>query len=413
VGQAQSPTLARPGASTRTADAKRSHPPEAGSASDLQTLLADAVRRLAIATDAARVYAWTPRPDGGYAVTAAFFSEGRPQSPREADAHALSVLQQRSDAVDLGDAGAELRGLALRHDLSAAAPLQTADDGSIAILLLGGRADPPGRVRPRTLAELQSTTRRMATLVSAALSARRLAKLDEEVRRLNALATLGDLLAEVVHEIRNPLVSMKTFFQLLPQRLDDHEFMTDFRTVAASELERMERLIDTVIRQARPDVIVATEPGADIPQVLDSVSRLLRQRSLELGVSLELKIDEALPRVSIQEDALRQVILNLVLNALAATPSGTAVSLCARRHAASEPTVTLTIDDRGPGVPPDQRKRIFEPFYSNRPDRAGGLGLAISHRIVTEAAGSLTVEDAPTGGARFKVQLRVYAPSHS
>jgi signal transduction histidine kinase len=205
---------------------------------------------------------------------------------------------------------------------------------------------------------------------------------------------------------------MKTFFQLLPQRLDDREFMTDFRKVAAAELERMERLIDTVIRQARPGTSAGVERGADISAVLDSVSKLLRQRSLELGVSLELEIDEQLPHVSIGEDALRQVILNLVLNALSATPSGAAVTLRARRDHTTQSMVTLAIDDQGPGVPPDQREQIFEPFYSDRPDHAGGLGLAISHRIINEAAGSLAVEEAPSGGARFKVQLRASSESH-
>jgi signal transduction histidine kinase len=96
------------------------------------------------------------------------------------------------------------------------------------------------------------------------------------------------------------------------------------------------------------------------------------------------------------------VVLNLVLNALDATPRGGRVRL-ALRAAGGE--AELRVEDEGPGVAPELRERVFEPFFSTKPDAPGGLGLAISRRIAEEAGGALRLEDAPGGGSCFALRL--------
>jgi signal transduction histidine kinase len=118
---------------------------------------------------------------------------------------------------------------------------------------------------------------------------------------------------------------------------------------------------------------------------------------------VELALDsDAAARVALSEDALRQVLLNLVQNALDATPPGGRV---AARVASSAGQAWIRVRDAGPGIAPSLRERIFEPFFTTRPDRAGGLGLAITRRIVEEAGGEIEVDPVPGGGSEFRVRL--------
>jgi signal transduction histidine kinase len=387
---------------------------------DLQSVLAATVRKLAATTDAKRVYAWTPAPQEGYQLSAAVLDESPASSPSREDAEAIALLESASKAVDLGkqDPDSALYSFCQRHQVSAAAALRSHDGRPLALFLLGGPADPAGAVRPRTLAELEGALLRIRAPASAAVAVRRMSRLDDEVRHMNRLATLGDLVAEVVHEVRNPLVSMKTFLQLLPENLDNPEFHGDFREVVSEELRRMERLIDTVLKQSRP-VVSDQEVGSDPVEILDSTRRLLEQRAIDRGVTLVSQTGSRVQRAAIQEDALRQVVLNLVLNALEATPAeGKVVLECSVEAPRDDPAadggaanggaaswVLIAVEDDGPGIPAEHRSRLFEPFSSSRGDRPGGLGLAITHRIIEEVGGSVRFSDAPGGGARFEVRL--------
>ena len=390
----------------------RSHasPPDAGAPlPDLQSLLSGAVTRLTEATGSEQAAAWAVRPGGELFVAAAVFSDASPITPKPESVAALEPIWQRDAPTDLGEPGlpAALVELVEGHGFSAAAPLLGSDGQRLAMLLLGGPEDPPGRVRPRCLAALDATIRRLRTPATAAAAYSRLAVLDEKVCRLDRLASLGDLLSEVVHEVRNPLVSVKTFLQLLPDHMQDESFQTDFRQVVMDELARMERLLDTVMAHARPrgPSLPTSGSGSDcyIEDVLSSIARLLEQRASEHQVHLETALEVGLPAAAMDRDSFRQVILNLTLNALEATPRDGRVILRARRTGGNG--VELSVEDGGPGVPEELRPRLFEPFFTTRSDRSGGLGLAISKRLVDEAGGSIEIGDAPSGGARFRVVL--------
>ncbi|MBW2391568.1 MAG: hypothetical protein JRG89_24510, partial [Deltaproteobacteria bacterium] len=179
---------------------------------DLQSLLAGALKRLVEATASVRACAWAQRPDGEPYVIAA--TQRDTTSAESPDANSMAVLEplwSSERPIDLGaDSGASpLTKLAARHGMSSAMPLVASDGERIAMLLLGGADDPPGRVRPRTLAALGAAVQRLQVPAAAANALARLGKLDAAVCRLDRMAVLGDLLAEVAHEIRNPLVSVK------------------------------------------------------------------------------------------------------------------------------------------------------------------------------------------------------------
>ena len=373
---------------------------------DLQDLLAGAVQMLARATGATRVAAWARRVDGSPFVAAAAFER---EAPRAADTSVLEAIWASEGAIDLGMPGLPpaLAMLVEHHGFGAAAPLFSRPGEPLAVLLLGGDADRAGSVRPRTLANLDAAIRRLRAPATTAASVQRLARLDGEVQRLDRLAALGELLSEAVHELRNPLVSFKTFVELAPDRATDPEFLGDFRNVVSDEIRRMERLLDDLLRQARPASLAgeAADAGpADVTLGLESLQQLLQPRSRQREVALAVAVDRDLPALAVADDVLRQILLNLALNAIDATPAGGKVTLSAH-HSGSQ--VVFCIDDQGSGIAHDQRDHIFLPFFSTRSDRPGGLGLAISRKLVDEAGGRIEVGDAPNGGARFRVSLPI------
>ncbi len=409
-------------AERRTSRSSASHPeqePARGPTSfDLQSLLAASLKQLADSTRSTRACAWSVRPSGEIYVVAATYRDSTP--PEAPDAQALRSIQAiwaEDRPLDLGadGPGSPLHDLAIQHGLGCAAPLSSSDGEPIALILLGGPDDPPGSVRPRTLAALDQTVRRLRGPAMADAAVTRLRRLDEEVCRLDRLAVLGDLLAEVAHEIRNPLVSIKTFMHLLPDHLDDEEFQGEFREMVTGELDRLERLLDTLITHAQPGTGPSrpgpTRPGSRIDEVFESMAKLLSQRAgerqVELAVDLGDELGDALPRLAIGEDPLRQILLNLILNALDAAPNASTVSL--RGLGTSEEGFAFSVEDCGPGIPPELQARVFEPFFSTRSDRVGGLGLAISKKLIEEAGGTIRAESGEQGGARLRVQLPVFS----
>lgn len=364
---------------------------------DLQSLLARAVARLRERTRCAQVVAWALRVGGEpYVAAADFAGTPPPATPTREVFEAVAALGGPCDLRGTG-VPRTLSRFADRHGLRAAVPV-TADGGvAVAALLLAG-----GEPRPRVLAALGAAARGLAQPVRAAAAWGRLGRLDADVVRLDRLAGLGGLVAEIAHEVRNPLVSLKTFLELLPEHRDDAEFLTSFHALARDELERIERLLDLVMQQVRP----ARETGAPHPlplaPALSAVVELVRPRALRRGVEVDLRVAGG-PSAAIDPDELRQIALNLALNAIDATPEGGRVGILARCRPGG--AAEIEVVDAGPGVPPALRPHLFEPFFSTRDDRPGGLGLAISRRLIECAGGSIEVRDAETGGASFLVRL--------
>jgi signal transduction histidine kinase len=262
-------------------------------------------------------------------------------------------------------------------------------------------------VRPRILGLLDATARRVAGPLAASRAVSRLRRLDDEVRRLDRLASLGTLAAEIAHEVRNPLVSVKTFLQLLPERGDDPEFTTRFLKLASEELQRMERLLELVIDYPRGR---EQQERSSASSALGMVEELLGQLTQGRSIALEVKRAAELPDVAVTEDGLRQALLNLALNAIEATPDGGTVRLSGARVRGG---VELRVADQGPGIPEEDCDRVFELFHSTRPDGHGGIGLAVTRRIVEEAGGTIQIGNGSDGGAEFRVWLPAAADAGS
>jgi len=229
----------------------------------------------------------------------------------------------------------------------------------------------------------------------------------EQVLRADRLGTLGTLAAGLAHEINNPLVSIHTFLSMAPDKRaeDDSEFWGDYHALAASEVERIRRLVDTMRRLGRDGGADAPRQTVDAGELVQEVAKLVQREFRRAQVSLELDCDPEAPKVFAVRDHLHQLILNLLLNAIHASPEGAVVQV----RTASDPSCSgllLEVTDHGRGIPEENLGRIFDPFFTTKgPDQGSGLGLMICHRIAEDHGGSIEVRSRPGEGANFSVRL--------
>ncbi|HZI14920.1 MAG TPA: ATP-binding protein [Myxococcus sp.] len=221
------------------------------------------------------------------------------------------------------------------------------------------------------------------------------------------LAAVGTMTAGLSHEIRNPLNAAALQLSVLERRvrkLPDGQqgSLLEPLLLVRDEIRRLDHILEDFLQFARPREF---RPGSvDMRGVMRRVVDLLSGQAEARKVTLEkAPLDEPLPPVAGEEERLRQVLINLCLNALEATPAGGRVTLSAGHE---NGFVWMTVDDTGPGIPQEARDRIFEPFFTTKA-QGSGLGLSIVHAIVTQHGGTLEVDTAPGGGARFILRVPV------
>lgn len=224
------------------------------------------------------------------------------------------------------------------------------------------------------------------------------------LQRASRLTTVGTLAAGLAHEIRNPLAAVQTFLQILPDRTDDPEIMTDFRNVALGEVQRVSKLVTEMLTMARPPA--AHFERTALEDVVEQVVRLVRVQAERQRVELR-RTGDALPEGYADAPRLKQALLNVVLNAIEASTPGTEVVVGTRTlDDDGRRLVEVAVSDHGPGVPPERRELIFQPFATTK-DGGTGLGLAVTRQIVTDHGGRIRVESAEGTGATFVLQVPV------
>ncbi len=386
------------------------HDASAGSiGSQGQTLLTRALARLERQDGVASAVAWAiepgSAPEAGPKVLAAQPPHAARRIQPTRELYDAIVERERVQRLTDPGLGIELSALAARG-VAAVAPVMSHGTTPAAALLVFAKR--PGRsLRPRTIAVLGDVATKLSQTMSTHLALDRLGRLDAAVQQLDRLAALGRLVSEIVHEVRNPLVSVKTFLQLLPERLDDPEFHRDFREVVSDEVQRLERMLDDLLRHARPRDAAEFDEGARVSEVIQTTLQLLTYRCRERGIGLDVRIEPDLPALNLSEDALRQLLLNLLLNATEVTPEGGRIVLGADWSSALPNHVELKVEDDGPGLDDALRAKIFEPFWTTRSEEAGGLGLAICKRIVDDAQGTIDVYNRRERGACFRIGLPI------
>jgi len=223
--------------------------------------------------------------------------------------------------------------------------------------------------------------------------------LEVERQRAERLAYFEMLAAGIAHEIKNPLVSIKAFAQLLPRRRSDEQFIENFGRTVAHQVDRMESLLDRLRTLARPGG--RPQHPIDLRAPIGAAIDAMRPAFVENSVVLSAATGHAPCMIVGDYSELEQLFLNLLLNAHEATPSG---GMARVEIVVDAGRAIVAIVDTGPGVPPELLERVFDPFFSTK-ERGSGLGLAICASIVQTHGGRLKAANREVGGAVFTVEL--------
>jgi len=220
--------------------------------------------------------------------------------------------------------------------------------------------------------------------------------------------------AGFAHEIRNPLTSIKTFLQLAPDRKDDVEFLTGFSQIACEDVERIERLIKEVLDYARDkDPQLADQ---DLNEIIAGVLHLMDVKADRVKVRIHKELPDGMPHVMVDRQQIKQVLLNLFINALDAMALKGGTLLVQTRHiiAPSESHwMQIEVTDTGCGISSTDLDHIFDPFYTTKHESAEregtGLGLTIVNQIIQDHHGFIEVRSTTGHGTTFFIHLPLEA----
>ena len=230
-------------------------------------------------------------------------------------------------------------------------------------------------------------------------NARALLRAEETIRRSERLRSLGELASGMAHEIRNPLSGIRGAAEVLVKEETPPAARREFGSLLETEIARLDKVVRNFLDFARPPRADATP--VEVRAVVEAVVLLVGNEARSRGVTLALDVA---PGLTVRDDAdlLRQVLLNVVLNALQVQPHGGSVRVAAAAFA--EGSVAIDVTDAGPGVPEHIRKTLFDPYVTVR-EGGTGMGLAISARLIETMSGTITLAAAGPGGTTFRITL--------
>jgi signal transduction histidine kinase len=229
----------------------------------------------------------------------------------------------------------------------------------------------------------------------------RLRSAQAEMIHREKLAAMGRLVAQLSHEINNPIYNIQNCLEALERRGDPNDPNREFLTLAQEELARMASLTRRLLDQSRPqsDAAALLDLNALVHRVLTLAGPELRTRGIEIAAELAPDV----PSVVAHPEAIQQVLANLVANAGDAMPDGGRLRIATR---SVEDTVEVVVEDTGAGISERDLPHIFEAFYTTKPGVTGtGLGLFVSEGIIRGHRGRIDVESAPGKGSRFTIRL--------
>lgn len=234
---------------------------------------------------------------------------------------------------------------------------------------------------------------------------RRLTMLQAEVVQRERLAASGRMVAELAHEIRNPVASLRNCLEVLLRRLDADRTGQEFANLAIDELLRMHELAERMLDLNRPRDPAVNECNAGV--VAREVAALVRAGSPNELCALHVEGDLR-ARAAVPPDALKQVLLNLVYNAREAVPEGLELEIGIVAH---DGRVEIAVADNGAGIPAGILPRLFDPFFTTKSASGGvGLGLSVAEGMVRSYGGQIRAGNRPQGGACFWVDLPAASP---
>ena len=323
----------------------------------------------------------------------------------------VSVLVHRLVYVPLRDLETGARRLA-SGNLDQVIPVRSADEF--------GQVAGSFNAMTTALRESQSQLRESASTLEQKVKERtlQLRAAEAEATQREKLAAVGLLASGVAHEINNPLTGVLTFSHLVRQKMPDGSVEAEDMDVVIRETKRCASIIRRLLDFARrktPEM-----KFTDLNAMIQDVVRFIDRAAHLHDTAIEIDLDPDLPRVWVDEDQVKQVVMNMLVNAQHATERGGSIVVRSRRCPASaEPDsgakpvemIEIAIIDTGCGIPEQDLQRIFDPFFTSKGVGKGtGLGLSVSHGIVEAHGGTIKVESTVGKGSAFHVYLPIVAP---
>jgi signal transduction histidine kinase len=275
-----------------------------------------------------------------------------------------------------------------------------ADEVLLVLVAVTGLAAGHGLMRNRA--------RRIAAERDAARAREQLAlqaRVGDCEQRRQSLAAFARLASHVAHEVRNPLSSIMLNTELLEEEAgkcgcDSAPEATALIASIKKEAERLQHLTDEYLAFARPPRPAAAHQSLNA--VAEELAHLVREEARRSAITVETRMSRDCPCAVVDPHQLKQASLNLVRNAMQAMPAGGRLAISTGVE--TDGSVTLSVDDTGPGIPDELRCQIFEPFFTSKP-LGTGLGLPLAAHIVRDHGGDIDFGQAPGGGTRFTIRL--------
>lgn len=226
-------------------------------------------------------------------------------------------------------------------------------------------------------------------------------EVQRRIERAERLATLGELMAGVAHEVRNPLTAISGFVQILKDTEQDPQRL-EYTQIILKEVNSINRVIQQLLDFARP------RPGLyqkiHLNQIINETLILIKTKGMEARIDFNVVLDQHLGAIDADGEMLKQVLLNLLINAVQAISARGKITISTQ--ALGQDKQMIKIQDDGCGISDDIKTKIFMPFYTTKPSGTG-LGLSISQRIITSHDGDITLESQPNQGTSFTIILPV------
>lgn len=224
-------------------------------------------------------------------------------------------------------------------------------------------------------------------------------KMEDQLRKSDTLSVVGQLAAGIAHEIRNPMTALKGFIQLLEDTIKEDHSM--YFSVIKSELNRIDSIINEFLVLAKPHQLKYMDKN--IVQIVKETIELLSPQAVLHNVQFNIEIKGNIPNIYCEPNQLKKVFINIIKNAIEVMHTGGFISIIIRNE---NEMIYVSIKDEGEGIPPEQLKRIGEPFYTTK-EKGTGLGLMVSYQIIDEHRGHIEIESEQGKGTTFHIELPV------
>jgi len=231
------------------------------------------------------------------------------------------------------------------------------------------------------------------------LKTQELLESQERLIRQESFAAVGEAAAYVSHEIKNPLMVIGGLARQVERTIDDGIAIKQKLQIIQSEVQRLENFLGDLRDFTRPPV--PHKQKVNLNEIIHEVDVLMREQAKNQGVTLQEHLDPHLPSLEVDPNQMKQVLLNLVKNALEAVDSGGQVILSSGTE---NQQIWFSVQDNGGGMSPEVLEKIFNPFFTTK-EKGTGLGLAVIHKIVADHHGEITVNSTPDQGTVIRVEF--------